>query len=101
MANYYTVGALVRCWCTFQDSSSNNQDPTNVFFRYVDTAGSTTSLTYGGTGPSTRVVKDATGIFYCDVDADATGTFSYKWWATGTGQSAAEDAFHADEERTA
>jgi len=101
MANYYTLGASVRVWCTFQDSSSNNQDPDNVFFRYVDSAGSTTSLTYGGTGANTRVVKNATGVYYWDVDANAQGTFSYKWWSTGVGQAADQDAFHVKEERTA
>ena len=96
MANHYQVGAEVRCWVTFQDSSGAAQDPTGVNFKYLDASNSSTSYNFGA---DAELVQSATGIYYVDVDADEAGAWRYRWWSTGTGKAAEEGYFRVEESR--
>jgi len=39
------------------------------------------------------VVKDSTGHYHIDVDASVAGTWTYRWFSTGTGQAADDQTF--------
>ena len=54
--------------------------------QYKDPSGNTTSLTYG---VDAALVKDSTGVYHVDVDADEVGWWHYRVYSTGTGQAAA------------
>jgi hypothetical protein len=94
MANVYDYGDLVRITGTFTDASSVVQDPSSVFFQYKTPAGSTTAYTYG-TG--TQIVRSGAGTYYYDLNCSTVGWWSYRWYATGTGQSAGEGALRVQE----
>lgn len=88
--NAYDNGDLVRCTGTWTDAAGTAQDPTAVLFKYKTPAGVTTMLTYG---VDVALVKQATGIYYVDVNANAAGVWKYRFYSTGTGQAAAEASF--------
>ena len=87
MANHYSKGDLVRIRGVFSDSDGVAQDPAAVFCKYTNPAGTTTTLEYSA---DAALVKSATGIYYVDVDASTAGAWPYTFYATGSGQSAAE-----------
>jgi hypothetical protein len=93
MANHYYNGAEVRCEGTFTDADGVAQDPTAVFFKVKDPGGNLTSYEYG---VDAELVKSATGIYYADVDIDEAGIWPYRFYATGTGQSAEEAFFRVE-----
>lgn len=92
MANY-DKGDLVRITGTFTDSAGDATDPAAVYFKFTTPAGATTSYQYG---VDAEIVKSSTGIYYVDVDANASGTWYYRYYSTGTGQAAEEGAFTID-----
>jgi hypothetical protein len=49
-----------------------------------------TTYTYG---VDVAVVKDSTGNYHIDIDANAAGTWHARWFSTGTGQAAEEMEF--------
>ena len=87
--NVYDVGDLVRCTATFA-TSGTNVDPSAVTFKKKTPSGTTTTLTYA---TDAALVKSAVGIYYVDVSATEAGDWSYRFAATGTGQSAEEHQF--------
>lgn len=93
-ANIYEVGDLVRCYGVFTDQDSVALDPTNVFFSYKNPAGTITTLTYG---VDAALVKSGVGNYYVDITVPsaltATGTWYYRFYSTGTGQTANEALF--------
>ena len=93
MANHYHDGDLVRCTGTLSDSDGVAQDPAAVLFKFTTPSGTTTTYTYG---TDAELVKSATGIYYVDVDGNAAGAWPYTFYATGSGQSAAEAFFHVE-----
>lgn len=90
MGNKYTYGQLVRVSFTFLDSAGAPQDPTAVYFEFTDPEGTETSYQYG---VDAELVKDDTGDFHVDIDCDTVGTWEYRAYATGTGQTAVEGSF--------
>lgn len=86
----YDYGDLVHCRGVFTTSAGVATDPTAVLFDYKTPAGVKTTLTYG---VDASLVKSATGDYYVDVNANAAGTWYYRFYSTGTGQSASEDSF--------
>lgn len=96
MAHHYFKGTEVRCQGEFTDADGNAQDPTAVFFKVMDPSDNLTSYQYG---VNTQLVKDATGTYYADVDADEAGDWWYTLYATGTGKSAAEAYFRIEESK--
>lgn len=90
MYNIYQVGDLVRCSGEFTDQAGTVLDPTDVFFSVKNPAGTITTYEYG---VDVALVKDSTGNYHVDVDANATGIWYYRFYSTGTGQTAAEGLF--------
>jgi hypothetical protein len=90
MSNIYDKGDLVRITGTFTTAAGVATDPTAVLFSIKNPAGTTTTYTYG---TDAQLVKSTTGIYYVDVNVNAVGTWYYKFYSTGTGQSASEGLF--------
>jgi hypothetical protein len=88
----YDKGDLVRCRATFRDPEDNDAyvDPAVVKFKFKTPAGATTTYTYG---TDVQLVKDSTGKYHVDVDANAAGQWSYRFEATGALQAAQEGVF--------
>ena len=80
----YRVGDLVRITGTWTNAAGTAVDPDAVVVSYKPPSGTTTTLTYG---VDAEVVKDSTGVYHVDIDADETGTWGYKFQSTGTGQA--------------
>jgi hypothetical protein len=90
MINTYVRGTLVRCSVLFENAAGTDVDPTTVTFRFKTPAGATTSWVHGVDG---GLVKDATGAYHADVDANDEGAWHYRWEGTGANQAAAEGQF--------
>lgn len=86
----YNQGDLVRIAGTFTTAAGNASDPAAVVAYYRDPAGTTTTLTYG---TDAELVRDSTGVYHVDVDANQPGTWRYSFRGTGTGQAADESYF--------
>ena len=89
MANY-DKGDLVRCAAAFTNTAGTAIDPTAVLFKVKDPSGNITTYTYL---TDAELVKDSTGNYHVDVDADEVGTWYYRYYSTGTGQAAGEGTF--------
>jgi hypothetical protein len=90
MANLFEKGDLVRVTGTFTTPAGVATDPTAVLFSYQNPAGTTTTLTYG---VDAALVKSSTGVYYVDVNASTEGVWYYRFYSTGTGQTADEGTF--------
>ena len=88
--NSYPVGNLVRVSVAFTDSAGAAVDPTVVKVQVRNPAGTIVVATFG---PDAAVVKASAGHYYLDVDASSPGEWMYRWYATGSGQAAAEGVF--------
>ena len=91
MANTYDVGDLVRVTGTFTNAAGTPVDPTRVFVEYCDPSGNVTRLEYL---IDAALVRDSQGVYHTDVNVDESWDWAYRWYATGTGQSAGEERFH-------
>lgn len=89
--NIYFVGALVRCSSEFTDLLGVFQDPSNVFCIIRIPAGTQTTYHYG---VDAALVKDSVGHYHLDVDASTVGQHVYRFYSTGTGQTAMEGRFN-------
>jgi len=90
MSNTYSVGDLVTVDGTLTDANGDELDPTDAFVQYRDPSGNVATKQYG---VDVEVVKDSTGVYHVDVDADEAGTWYYRFYSTGTGQAADESNF--------
>lgn len=90
LPNSYDQKDLIRCSATFTDSGGTAVDPTTVIFKFKTPAAAITTYTYG---VDSELVKDDTGLYHVDVDANASGTWYYRFESTGTGQAADEAQF--------
>ena len=88
--NSYDKGDLVRCTAAFTDAAGSAFDPDTVAFKSRNPVGSVTTYTYG---VDAELVKDSTGNYHVDVDANRVGTWTVRFESTGTGQAAAESQF--------
>ena len=95
MANTYHKGDLVRCTGTFTNAAGTATDP-DVVKASIRSPSTTTTYTYG---TDAELVKSATGIYYVDVSASASGVWWYRFFSTGTGQGAGETHFVVDESK--
>lgn len=75
---------------TFTNAAGAATDPTSVFFAYKDPSGTVTTNTYG---VDPQPAKSGTGVYTYDIQADASGTYSYRFYSTGTGKAATEQMF--------
>jgi hypothetical protein len=84
----YANGSAPRIWGIFKSPVGALQDPTAVFLDVTTPAGVLTTYTSSG------YTKASTGQYYKDLDANAVGLWTYRWYATGTGQAAESDTFY-------
>jgi hypothetical protein len=90
MALYFDTGDEVRVKTTFSDSSGTATDPTAILFKFANPSGTTTTYTYG---VDAELVRDATGVYYVDIDCNEAGAWRWRFYSTGTGQAADEGFF--------
>lgn len=88
--NYYYYGTKIRCKGTFSDADGDEQDPENVYFQFIEPEQDAVSYEYG---VDPEVVKEATGIYYVDLDGSTIGDWKYRFYSTGVGQAASEATF--------
>ncbi len=86
----YSTGDLIRVEGSFTNAAGAAVDPTAVFAKYKTPAGVTTTLTYG---VDAALVRDSAGNYHIDIDANSEGRWRYRFYSTGTGQSAQEEDF--------
>lgn len=90
--NEYDLGDLVRCSGSFTTTAGAAMDPAAVFFKVKDPEGTvSTPIQYG---VDAALVKDSTGNYHVDVDANKSGTWRYRFYSTGNGQAADEGSFN-------
>jgi uncharacterized protein YfaS (alpha-2-macroglobulin family) len=90
----FVLGELVRVSGAFTNAAGAAADPTAVRMKYKDPEGAITSLLYG---TDVALVKDTTGSYHVDIDANQPGTWNWRFYATGTGQTADEGSFTVSE----
>jgi hypothetical protein len=86
----YAKGELVHCSAEFTayiDGVLTFVDPTNVYFKYKKPGLATVTLQYN---TDIELVKSAVGKYYVDLDVNVHGRWYYKFYSTGTYQSASE-----------
>jgi hypothetical protein len=89
VANVYDLGDVVVVTAGFKNSAGTLADPDVVKFDWkLEQSGATTTYTY-----PTVIVKDSTGVYHVNLNADTEGTYYYRFYSTGTGKAAAEDSF--------
>lgn len=93
----FCKGALVRVEGSWTDVATNTAvDPATITLRVKAPSGTETTYTLAGED----VVQDSSGHYHCDVDADESGPWSYRWETTSP-QSAVEGGFSVDGSRFA
>ena len=97
MANSYDQGDLVRVSSTFTDENGSPADPAAVFCEVRDPSENVSTYEYG---QDAALVRDDTGDYHLDIDADEAGWWHYRWYSTGNGQAAEEDRFWAEAVQT-
>ncbi len=93
MPNTYEKGDLVRVSAVFTTAAGANLDPTAVLCQVRRATGATTTYTYL---TDAALVKDSSGHYHVDVDANGEGLWYYRWYSTGTGQAADETTFSVE-----
>lgn len=86
----YAQGNLVHVSAIFKNSAGTKTDPVVVKCSVRDPSNTTTTYVFGD---DEEVVRDGTGRYSMNIDADTAGTWYYRWWSTGGGQAAAEGEF--------
>jgi hypothetical protein len=88
--NTYDKGDVVICDVTFTNESGVVGDPAVVLFSVMDPEGTLTTYTYG---TDAALVKDSTGVYHLDLNADIEGMYRYRFYSTGSGKAASEGQF--------
>ena len=88
--NAYVRGQQVRVAVAISDAAGAAGDPGGLAVKVRTPAGAVATKTYGA---DAEVVRDGTGAYHLDVDADAEGDWHYRWESTGTGQAAEDHQF--------
>jgi uncharacterized protein YfaS (alpha-2-macroglobulin family) len=86
----YDKGQLVRVSAEYRNEAGTLVDPTTPKFDFKNPAGTITTYTHP---TNAQLVKDATGTYHVDLDANATGTWYYRFYGQGTNQAADEGSF--------
>lgn len=89
----HDLGDLVRVYTEtpFTDAESGDHiDPDAVNVSVRDPEGEVTTYVYG---TDDEVVRNGTGDYEMNIDANAAGVWYYRFWSTGDGQAAEERRF--------
>ena len=88
---FYDKGTLVRTSCQFVDRTTGQAvDPATVRCIYRKPDATTTTLVYG---VDNALIKDSTGNYHVDLNANQAGPWWYRWESTGASQGAYEGTF--------
>lgn len=91
-ADFCNLGDYPKVYVTFHNRTTGEYiDPAAVMLSVRTPDGTVTTYVYGEDG--SPIQQEATGRYYAFLDADQAGTWFYRWWATGDGQSAEEKRF--------
>lgn len=99
VGGYVDKGVVLHCEAAFVNSVGVAADPATVKFAYkAEAIGVTTTLTFG---TDVALVKKSTGTFYVDINTEeSAGQYDWRWFPTGTGQSAKTGRFYARQPQT-
>lgn len=86
----FDLGDLVRCQGTFKNIAGASVDPATVSFKAKDPVGTVITYVFG---TDAQLVRDSSGLFHVDVDANKPGTWFYRFFSTGSSQAASEGQF--------
>src|SRR4051794_14834239 len=89
-ANEYVKGATPRLLGAFRDLNGDLIDPGGVKVYVKDPAGVVMIKIFG---TDTEVVKESTGRYHMEVEANVVGRWTYRFESTGTGKAADERDF--------
>lgn len=81
----FELNDSVRAATVFKNTSGTAVDPANVFFKFKTPGRVETIYQYG---VDVELVKDSTGNYHVDIDANETGIWKWKFYSTGSGQAA-------------
>lgn len=90
MAGNYDINDTVRCRAKFKNSNKVLIDPTSVTFKFKSPDGVITTYVYG---VDSQLVRESTGIYYCDIDLLQSGNYIYRFNSSGTLKSGSESRF--------
>ena len=95
--NHYARGNTIRSTGTFTDPVTGAvTDPAVIHFSFKNPVGATTTYVYG---TDTELVKDSTGVYHVDVDANMVGSWYERWYgelSVGVLKAARETHFVID-----
>lgn len=89
-ANSYVVGDVIRVYGVFT-ANGVATDPTTITLYIKSTPTGQSTFTYAGA----QIVRDSIGNYHYDYTTTASGTYYYRYEATGTVVAAAEGIFAA------
>jgi hypothetical protein len=85
----FDVGDEVRCSVTFTDAIAKTPADANVEFKVKTPSGVETTYTYG---VDANVVRDGVGQYHADVFINESGTWYFRFVASGALRAAVERA---------
>jgi hypothetical protein len=97
VASTYDIGDKIRETGTFYNASSAVADPTKVYLDVQTPDGGIVHSTYSAL--TTDITKVGTGIYYRDILCTGAGLYEYRWWSTGTIDTAQEGWFSVRNKR--
>lgn len=86
----FDYGDAPRSFNEFRNFAGVLADPQTVKVSIKKPDGTITTKIYGTDG---EVIKESTGVYRIDVDANAEGVWSIRWFAEGTGKASSEMRF--------
>ncbi len=86
----YDKGDLAKLKGQFTDVNGNLTDPASIFFTLTNPNGTQTNYIYG---TDAQLVRESTGIYYVLVDCNVVGSWDYRFYSEGAGQTAGEERF--------
>ena len=93
------IGDLVETFATFTNPATGAPfDPDVVFFRVKAADGTVVTEEFG---VDAAVIKLGVGSCQRNIDALAAGSWRYRWFATGNGQSSQSSGFTVQTPKTA
>ena len=86
----FDVGDVPRSFGEFRDAAGALADPQTVKVSVRPPSGVISTYVFG---TDAAVVKDSTGKYHIDIDANASGAWAVRWFSEGTGKAAVEMRF--------